>query len=104
MNHLPQITSGSAAHVNFINSVERQIRARFEASGLKQSSIKWRTEEATLIVGAMMALEALAPNEQAELISPLSPPRWYMSAMTGRSVLDMEPLKFKPTESKPSVD
>ncbi len=76
--------------VSLVRKVERTFKDRLEALSIKPKSAKGLSEQAAFLSGAMAAINAIAPNANPERLSEFCPPRWVVTIMTGRSVLDFE--------------
>lgn len=71
-----------------IAKIEAGLQKRLDVFELKRGSKKALTEEVAFMSGAMVAVDALCPNEDAGKISDLIPPKWFLAPMRGVSVLD----------------
>ena len=72
-------------------SVWHGLESRLKAQGLRPGTINARREEWAYLVGAMIVINALFPNDDPTILSPLIPPGWVLLPMSGRSILEFPP-------------
>ena len=80
-------------HLALLNATEEQLRDRVATLGLQSATGEYRRHEAAFLAGAMTVINHLFPAADARQLSERCPPRWVLAPLTGKSVLDMEPLK-----------
>ena len=74
-----------------IKSIEAQWRSRAKTQDLKPGTAKYANLEVEFFTGAMAALQAAFPNENAsDEMTRMVPPKWIVSAISGRPICPKE--------------
>lgn len=76
-------------NVQTVRAVEDILKSRIETLGIKANSKRGMDAQAHFLAGAMAALNATFPSDEPNRLSSACPPRWTISAMTGRSVASL---------------
>ena len=69
--------------------IEQAWLSRSRMQGLKPGTVKYRRMEVEFFAGAMVALNAVFPNEDPTRLSTAVPPIWTICAMSGRPIVEV---------------
>ena len=85
-------------------AVESMWLRRCAVQGLKHGSKAYRTAEIEYFSGAMVAINALRPNDDPSTMSKAVPAWWVLAPMMDRAIMDDEITEMSDDERRDAAD